>query len=61
MLNLVLPQLSKSEVELAVAAAIGKTNALSVKDKNGRPLKGNMPGRVNFAKISVRVKAMLGG
>lgn len=58
-----LPQpLSDSEVERAIAAAITETGASSVKDmgKVISALKGKYAGRMNFAKVSARVKTRLG-
>jgi uncharacterized protein len=54
-------QLSESEVEAAIAAAIEKTGASSVTDmgKVVGVLKGEYAGRMDFAKASARVKAIL--
>ena len=54
-------QLSESEMDGAIAAAIEKTGASSVKDmgKVVGALKGEYAGRMDFAKASARVKAIL--
>jgi uncharacterized protein YqeY len=56
-------QLSEAEVAQAVAAAIAETKASSVKDmgKVVGALKGKYAGRMDFAKASALVKAMLIG
>jgi len=63
-INSFLPQqLSESEVEAAIAAAIAETGASSVKEmgKVVGALKAQYAGRMDFAKAAARVKAMLGG
>ena len=62
-INSFLPQqLSGSEVEAAIAAAIAETGASSVKDvgKVVGALKAQFAGRIDFATTSARVKAILG-
>jgi uncharacterized protein len=62
-INSFLPQqLSGSEVEAAIAAAIAETGASSVKDmgKVVGALKAQFAGRMDFATASARVKAILG-
>ena len=62
-INSFLPQqLSGSEVEAAIAAAIAETGASSVKDmgKVVGVLKAQFAGRMDFATASARVKAILG-
>jgi hypothetical protein len=56
-------QLSEAEVTQAIAAAIAETKASSIKDmgKVVGALKGKYAGRMDFAKVSARVKSMLGG
>jgi uncharacterized protein len=63
-INSFLPQqLSESEVETAIAAAIAETGASSVKEmgKVVGALKAQYAGRMDFAKAAARVKAILGG
>jgi len=54
-------QLSESKMDAAIAAAIEKTGASSVKDmgKVVGALKGEYAGRMDFAKASARVRAIL--
>ena len=62
-INSFLPaQMSESEVEAAVRAAIAETGATSVKEmgKVIGLLKGKYAGRMDFTKASDRVKAALG-
>jgi uncharacterized protein len=62
-INSFLPQqLSEAEVEAAIAAAIAGTGASSVKDmgKVIGALKGQYAGRMDFAAVVARVKAILG-
>jgi uncharacterized protein YqeY len=62
-INSFLPQqLSESEVEAAIAAAIAETGASSVKEmgKVVGALKAQYAGRMDFARAAARVKAMLG-
>jgi uncharacterized protein YqeY len=62
-INSFLPQqLSESEVEAAIAAAIAETGASSIKDmeKVVGALKAQFVGRMDFAAASARVKAILG-
>jgi uncharacterized protein len=62
-INSFLPQqLSGSEMEAAIAAAIAETGASSVKDmgKVVGALKAQFAGRMDFATASARVKAILG-
>lgn len=56
-------QLSEREMEAAIAAAIEKTGASSVKDmgKVVGMLKGEYAGQMDFTKASARVKAILSG
>ncbi len=55
-------QLSDSETEAAIIAAIAETGAASIKDmgKVVGALKGKYAGRMDFAKASVSVKGKLG-
>jgi uncharacterized protein len=58
-----LPQgMSESEVDAAIMAAIAKTGAAGGKDmgKVIASLKADFPGRIDFGKASVKVKAALG-